>query len=65
MIICKDVLNVPWDDIAFQFRQKAGVRISAYHGAKGNRKETRLASIDREEVERQRVRDPLPVVANA
>ena len=27
--------------------------------------ETRLASIDREGVERQRVRDPLPVVANA
>jgi hypothetical protein len=22
LIICKDVLNVPWDDIAFQFRQK-------------------------------------------
>ena len=30
LIIYKDVLKVPWDDIAFQFRQNTGVRISVY-----------------------------------
>jgi hypothetical protein len=29
LIIYKEVLKVPWDDIAFQFRQKTGARIGA------------------------------------
>ncbi len=30
LIIYKDVLKVPWDDVAFQFRQKTGARIGIY-----------------------------------